>query len=139
MKILKYLTFLSILSGIFFIVYHQCDETGFRRWWTALKMATIIASILAGLDGFPLNNNLRKTHHIPRIRGKEIDVDLPRTIQGLENIFKAPRTFREVDTDLDARRGNHGDQCPASQFNMEKEHTMFMEDMSPKGIEVECD
>jgi hypothetical protein len=37
--------------------------------------------------------------------------------------------YTEVDTDLNARRGN---QCPASQFKMEKEYTIFMEDMSQK-------
>jgi hypothetical protein len=31
--------------------------------------------------------------------------------------------YTEVDTGLNARRGNRGDQCPASQFNMEKEYT----------------
>ena len=97
--------------------------------------------ILPGAEGFPLNNNPRKPHRIPRIRGKGINVDPPRTIQRLGNIPEAPkvRSFKEVDTGLNARRGNRGDQCPASQFNMEKEYTMFMEDMSQKGIEVECD
>jgi hypothetical protein len=97
--------------------------------------------ILPGADGFPLNNNSRKPHRIPRIRGKGINVDPPRTIQGLGNIPEAPkvRSFKEVDTGLNARHGNRGDQCPASQFNMEKEYKMFMEDMSQKGIEVECD
>lgn len=31
---------------------------------------------------------------------------------------------------MNARRANRGDQCPGSQFNMEKKYTMFMEDMS---------
>ena len=54
MKILRYLIFLSILSGIFFLIYRQSDEKGFRRWWTSLKMATIIAAILAGLIPSPV-------------------------------------------------------------------------------------
>jgi hypothetical protein len=49
MKVLKYITFLSILSGIFFVVYHQSDKKGFGRVWMSLKMAAIIAAILAGL------------------------------------------------------------------------------------------
>jgi hypothetical protein len=49
MKILKYIIFLSILSGIFFVVYHQSDKKGFGRVWMSLKMAAIIAAILAGL------------------------------------------------------------------------------------------
>ena len=49
MKILKYIIFLSILSGIFFVIYRQSDEKGFRRLWISLKMAAFIAAILAGL------------------------------------------------------------------------------------------
>jgi hypothetical protein len=49
MKILKYIIFLSILSGIFFVVYHQSDKKGFGRVWMFLKMAAVIAAILAGL------------------------------------------------------------------------------------------
>ena len=78
----------------------------------------------------------------PRMRGsKPIEVLPPQNIQGLGNIPEASkvRSFREVDTGLNARRGNRDDQCPASEFNMEKEYTMFMEDMTQKGIELECD
>ena len=32
MKILRYLIFISILSGIFFVIYRQSDEKSFRRW-----------------------------------------------------------------------------------------------------------
>ena len=100
--------------------------------------------ILPGADGFPLNNNPRRRHPFgrPRMRGsKSIEVFSPQNIQGLGNIPEGPkvRSFREVDTGLNARRGNRDDQCPASEFNMEKEYTMFMEDMSQKGIELECD
>ena len=49
MKILKYIIFLSILSGIFFLIYRQSNDKGFRKWWTSLRMAVIIAAILAGL------------------------------------------------------------------------------------------
>jgi hypothetical protein len=99
--------------------------------------------ILPGADGFSPNNTPRKPHHIPRMRGRgtDINIDLPQNIQGLGNIPKAPkaRSFREVDTGLNGRRSNHGDQCPAPEFDMEKEYIMFMEDMSQKGMEVECD
>jgi hypothetical protein len=72
---------------------------------------------------------------------KPIEVLPPQNIQGLGNIPEGPkiRSFKEVDTGLNARRGNRDDQCPAPKFNMEKEYTIFMEDMSQKGIEVECD
>jgi hypothetical protein len=99
--------------------------------------------ILPGADGFPLNNNPRRRHPFgrPRMKGLGINIDPPQAIQGLGNIPEGPkvRSFIEVDTGMNARRGNRGDQCPASQFNMEKEYTLFMEDMSQKGIEVECD
>ena len=49
MKILRYLIFLSILSGIFFVIYRQSDEKGFRRWWTSFKIAVLIAASAAGL------------------------------------------------------------------------------------------
>jgi hypothetical protein len=49
MKILRYLIFFSILSGIFFVIYRQLDKTGFHRWWMAFKTAAFIAAILAGL------------------------------------------------------------------------------------------
>jgi hypothetical protein len=75
------------------------------------------------------------------MRGRGTNIDPPQNIQGLGNVPEAPKvkSFREMNTDLDARRENRGDQCPASEFKMEKEYTMFMEDMSQKGIELECD
>lgn len=49
MKILKYIIFISILSSLFFVIYHQSDEKGFRKWWTSFRMAAFMAAILAGL------------------------------------------------------------------------------------------
>ena len=49
MKILRYLIFLSILSGIFFVIYLQSDKKGSRRWRTSFKAAVIIAASLSGL------------------------------------------------------------------------------------------
>ena len=53
MKILKYIIFLSILSGIFFVIYRQSDKRGFRRWWISFKTAVLIAASAAGL--IPVN------------------------------------------------------------------------------------
>lgn len=53
MKIFRYLIFLSILSGIFVLIYRQSDEKGFRRWWISFKIAVLTAAIAAGL--IPLN------------------------------------------------------------------------------------
>ena len=49
MKIIKYLIFLSILGGIFLIVYRNSDSKGLVRYWISFKMAVFIALILAGL------------------------------------------------------------------------------------------
>jgi len=53
MKILRYITFLSIFSGIFFVIYRQSDKKGFRRWWISFKIAVLIAASAAGL--IPVN------------------------------------------------------------------------------------
>ena len=55
MKILRYLIFMSILSGIFFVIYRQSDEKGFHRWRTSFKAAVIIAASAAGL--MPVNTD----------------------------------------------------------------------------------
>jgi hypothetical protein len=54
-KILRYLIFMSILSGIFFVIYRQSDEKGFHRWRTSFKAAVIIAASAVGL--MPINTN----------------------------------------------------------------------------------
>jgi amino acid transporter len=53
MRIFKYIVFISILSGIFFVIYRQSDKKGFRRWWTSFKTAIIFSAIAAGL--IPVN------------------------------------------------------------------------------------
>ena len=53
MKILRYIIFLSILSGIFFVIYRQSDKKGFSRWWISFKTVVIIAASAAGL--IPVN------------------------------------------------------------------------------------
>lgn len=49
MKIFKYIVFISILSGIFFVIYRQSNEKGLRKLWISFKIAILIASVLAGL------------------------------------------------------------------------------------------
>ena len=46
MKILRYITFLSILSGIFFVIYRQSGKKGFRRWWISFKIAVLTAGLI---------------------------------------------------------------------------------------------
>jgi len=98
--------------------------------------------ILPGADGFPLNNNPRRRHPFgrPRMRGRGINIDPPQNIQGLGDIPAAPkvRSFTEVDTGLNARRGNRGDQCPTPEFDMKDQYENFMQKMSEKGYELEC-
>lgn len=94
--------------------------------------------ILPGAEGFTPNNNPRRRHQFgrPRMRGRGITVDPPQNTQGLGNIPEGPkvRSFREVD----AGRGNRGDQCPAPEFDMKKEYGNFMQEISKKGYELEC-
>lgn len=49
MKILKYIVFLSILTGIFFFIYRQSDQKGLRKLWISFKIAVLVAAIVAGL------------------------------------------------------------------------------------------
>ena len=49
MKILKYIIFLSILTGIFFLIYRKSNEKGFCRWLISFRMAAFMAAILAAL------------------------------------------------------------------------------------------
>ena len=51
---MRYIIFLSILSGIFFVIYRQSDKKGFRKWYTSFRMAAFIAAILAGLIPNPV-------------------------------------------------------------------------------------
>ena len=58
MKILRYIIFLSILSGIFFVIYRQSDQKGFSRWWISFRVASLFAAIAAGL--IPINKDAIK-------------------------------------------------------------------------------
>ena len=53
MKVFKYLIFLSILSGLFFVIYQESDQKGLRKLWTSFKIACIIAAGVVGL--IPVN------------------------------------------------------------------------------------
>lgn len=101
----------------------------------------LVKDILPGADAFPLNNIPRRHHPFgrPRMRGRGTNIEPSKNIYGLKNIPQGPkiRSFTELKTDLNAR--NRGAQCPVSEFDMEKEYTIFMEDMANKGIELECD
>lgn len=56
MKILKYIIFLSILTGIFFVIYRESDHKGFRGWRISFQVAVLIAVSEAGLIE-PLGKN----------------------------------------------------------------------------------
>nr|YP_009029065.1 hypothetical protein [Cylindrotheca closterium]AGY78403.1 hypothetical protein [Cylindrotheca closterium] len=49
MKILKYITFFSILSRIFFVIYRKSDKRGFRKWWISFKTAVLFLATAVGL------------------------------------------------------------------------------------------
>ena len=61
MKLLKFLSFLSILGGIFLVIYRQSDSKGLIRWWKSFKVAVVIAGILAGL----ISNSTAIEPHLP--------------------------------------------------------------------------
>lgn len=63
------------------------------------------------------------------------------TSKGIGNVPKAPsvRIFKDIDTGLDGRRGNRGDECSVPKINMEKKFRMFMEDMAKKNLYPDCD
>lgn len=54
MRILKYVVFFSIFSGIFLMIYRTSTNKGFDRFWTSLKLAVIIGGILSGLISSPV-------------------------------------------------------------------------------------
>lgn len=49
MKIFKYIVFLSVLTGIFSLIYRQLNEKGLRKLWISFKTAVLVAAIVAGL------------------------------------------------------------------------------------------
>lgn len=49
MRIFKYITFLSILCGIFFVIYRKSKEKGFRRWWNSFKVAVVSSAVASDL------------------------------------------------------------------------------------------
>lgn len=85
-------------------------------------------AVLPGADGFPL-----KPHPIPRIKGAKPGIP----IQGPGNIPKGPffKTPIKVKSELSAKPKR---ECPVPNFDTKKEYQDFMDAMSEKGIEVEC-
>lgn len=53
MKAFRYVTFLSLLSVTFFVIYRQSDKKGFSRWSISVKTAVLISASVAGL--LPVN------------------------------------------------------------------------------------
>lgn len=49
LKLFKYILFFSILIDILIIIYRKSDKKGFHIGWSALKIATLVSAILAGL------------------------------------------------------------------------------------------
>lgn len=48
MKNLKYITFLSILTSIFFVIYRKSDHKSFRRWRISFKLVVLNGAEQAG-------------------------------------------------------------------------------------------
>jgi hypothetical protein len=49
MKLVRYITFLSILVIIFFLIYRQSYQKGFIRWLRSFKLEVLLAAIGSGL------------------------------------------------------------------------------------------
>jgi hypothetical protein len=108
------------------------------------RLPGVLPGVLPGADGFTLNNNFQKPRVFghPRIgRSETSPVLSPQNTKGLVNLPKTPkiRSFKEVDTGLNAKHRNRQYKCPAPKVDLEKEYRMFREDMAQKGLEVECD
>nr|YP_010472373.1 hypothetical protein N4L43_pgp136 [Pleurosigma intermedium]UVG41984.1 hypothetical protein [Pleurosigma intermedium] len=78
MKILRYIIFLSILSGIFILIYRKSDKKGFRRWLISFKMGVVIAAILAGLIRNPVEATYTYNTNATQSVVKERVVETPR-------------------------------------------------------------
>ena len=74
--------FLSILSGLFLVIYRQSDKKGFRRWWISFRMAAFIAAILAGLISNPMEAS---ETYIPN---NSFSISIERVVETLRGGFK---------------------------------------------------
>jgi len=105
MKTLKYIIFLSILSGIVFVIYRQSDKRGFRKWWISFKTEVLIAASAAGLipvntEGIepPGNNNqvyqerLLSDQEFNSFKDNHQKVILVKTGDSASSVTTSPRT-----------------------------------------------
>ena len=121
MKPLKYIIFFSILCGIFFIVYRNCDRKGLGRYWISFKMAILIAATLAGLIaenaeavepyGTNTNPSIERSHLGKSGPGPRAKADARRNAQSSgsflipgANGFVPSRNYKPYQKPLSARR-----------------------------------
>ena len=121
MKQVKYIIFLSILGGIFLILYRNCDSKGLRRYWISFKMAVFISLILAGLipssteavepPGPNLNPLIERLHLGKSGPGPRAKADARRNAKGSGSFmipgadgFVSSRNYRPYQKPLSARR-----------------------------------
>ena len=96
MKILKYIIFLSILTGVFFIIYRESDHKGLCRWRISLKLAVLIAASVAGL-----------------ITAKAIEPDVPDNVPSIERVFSNQELDLFDDSNSRVILAKTGDSAPS--------------------------
>ena len=119
--VLKYIIFLSILGGIFLILYRNSDRKGLRRYWISFKMAVFISLILAGLipssteavepSGPNQNPSIERLHLGKSGPGPRAKGDARRNAKGSGSFmipgadgFVSSRNYRPYQKPLSARR-----------------------------------
>lgn len=95
------------------------------------------SAVLPGAEGLPFSYGRRGKYGLPRMRGQQ---PLLPHVHGLGNIPRGPqvRQFKQVTDGLDARRGNHGDQCPVPKHDLNHEFETFKADMANKNVKINC-
>ena len=92
--------------------------------------------ILPGAEALPIISNSRKTHRIPRIRGKHFKNELPKVKFGTTQKAAKVRSFTEVDTGLNGQREN---QCPKPEFDKYKVYKEMSSTLSKISTKVRKD
>ena len=102
MKFLKYITFLSILSGLVIVIYRLSDERGLRTWYKSFKIALILAASVAGL--IPVDEKGIETD----VSNNQSFIEIALKISGGDKSKFGPSAKAKSDVRKNfLRRGNH--------------------------------
>lgn len=84
MKGLKFLTFLSVLGGIFLIINYNSHHRGFYGICKSFKMAVLVATIISGLISYPVG-------------AEEIEYYFPNNSSAMEKVLLSNQEFNSLD------------------------------------------